>query len=92
MGNINFINNGVYSIGNDNTNIVNHEINYQDLLNELYILKENSDYDINNLIEACKQKNYNKLVNGLKKLNKELFHLIKELGLALLVNFIENNL
>lgn len=87
----NFVNNGIISIGNNNNNTINH-MNYQTLLEELYILKDATNCDIDQLIEACKQKNSDKLLKGLKALSKETIHIIKELGLAFLVKMIENNL
>lgn len=87
----NFVNNGIISIGNNNNNTINH-INYQVLLEELYILKDATNCDIDQLIEACKQKNSDKFFKGLKVLSKEAIHIIKELGLAFLVKMIENNL
>lgn len=56
----NIINNGIFAIGNNNTNIMNH-VNYQALLEELYILKKASNCDIDSLIEACKEQKYEKL-------------------------------
>lgn len=87
----NFVNNGIISIGNNNNNAINH-MNYQTLLEELYILKDATNCDIDQLIEACKQKNSDKFLKGLKALSKETIHIIKELGLAFLVKMIENNL
>ena len=86
------INNGVTNIGYNNTVI--SAISYCDIARELNVLlnyTENKEV-VESAIRYANEENSEKLKKVLKKIGKEMFSLIKELGLVVLRKYIEGML
>ena len=86
------INNGVINIGDNNTVI--SAISYCDIARELNVLlnyTENKEV-VESAIRYANEENSEKLKKVLKKIGKEMFSLIKELGLVVLRKYIEGML
>lgn len=83
------INNGIINTGNDNILINNTNIDFEKITEELKILSTYVDEDIEEAIEASKNKDISKLSKVLKKLKKGTIDLISTLGLTALERIIE---
>ena len=84
-----FNNSGIINIGNNNKNIINKEINYNQLIYELKVLSNYTSEDLSKLLKASEEKDTNKLIKLLRGLKKDSIQLIKRLGLFTLEKLIE---
>ena len=82
------INNGIISNGDNNQNIIN-EIDYDELKEELNVLKKYVDDNIDSMINVCNKNDFGKFIQKLRALSAEAKSFIKSLGLSVLESVIE---
>ena len=84
------INNGIINIGNNNTNIINQELNFDELIKEIKILMEyNNEQVLKEALQYCETKDKTSLISCLKKLSKEAINMIRHLSLTTLEKLID---
>lgn len=86
------INNGVISKGNNNT-INFNEYDYDEIINEIKILKKYvNEKEIDDVLQAAMKKDNKKITVQIKKLSKKALDIIEKIGLNVLSNIINKNI
>ncbi len=84
------INNGIISIGDQNHNVIQKEIDFDRVIEELEALKGHCrEPFMDSAIYYAKKKDETKLQSCLKKFGKETLNIIKTLSLGLLQSYLE---